>query len=58
MVKYIYKGKEIGRLGLISLMRSVGISSGYKVSHYEHLQNLASQGNTSAVEILNNLEVR
>lgn len=56
MKKYIYKGKEIGRLELISIMSSAGISSGYRVSHYQHLQNLASQGNASAKEILNNLK--
>ena len=57
MTKYIYKGKEILHTELLSLMRNAGIGSGYRVSHYEHLKALASEGNTNAVAILKDLHV-
>lgn len=57
MTKYVYKGKEILHTELLSLMRKSGIGSGYRVSHYEHLKALASEGNVSAVAILKDLHV-
>lgn len=57
MTRYIYKGKEIRHTQLLNIMRSAGIGSGYRVSHYVHLRNLAENGNEKAAEILKDLEV-
>ena len=55
---YIYKGKKIDHLEFLGLMRRNGIGSGYRVSHAEHLKNLAAKGNKKAQEILNNLVIK
>lgn len=55
---YIYKGKEIDHLDFLNIMKSAGLVSGWRVSHYQHLQDLAAKGNEKAIEILKDLEVR
>ena len=57
MTKYIYKGKEISHMAFISLCRNACLTSGYRCSHYDHLVDMAFQGNKRAVEILNDLQV-
>ncbi len=55
MKTYIYKGQEISHTAFISLMSRNGIPSGYRVSHEEHLQKLASDGNEKAQALISDL---
>lgn len=57
MTRYFYKGKEINHLEFIYIMRQNGLPSGWRKSHYEHLKELAENGNAKAIEILQNLKV-
>lgn len=51
-VKYFYKGEEINHLRFLQLMRNAGLVSGRRVSHWEHLQDMAEQGNEKAIALL------
>lgn len=54
---YYYDGKEISHLDFLFLMRQAGLESGYRISHYEHLKQMAEKGNKNAKEILSKLQV-
>lgn len=54
--KYFYKGKEIDHLRFLQLMKENGLTSGWRVSHWQHLQDLAEKGNEKAIELLKDLK--
>lgn len=57
MTKYYYKGKEISHLEFLRMMREIGLTSGYRVSHYQHLCDMAEKGNEKAMSLLADLRV-
>lgn len=57
MTTYIYKGEKITHTRFITLMRSAGMESGYRKSHYEHLEEQAAKGNKKAEALLNDLQI-
>lgn len=54
--KYFYKGKEISHLDFLRLMRELGLVSGYRVSHWDHLVEMAEKGNEKAISLLADME--
>lgn len=57
MTKYYYKDKEISHLDFLRMMREIGLASGYRVSHFEHLCDMAEKGNEKAKTLLADLSV-
>lgn len=57
MTKYYYKDKEISHLDFLRMMREIGLSSGYRVSHYEHLRDMVDKGNEKAIALLADMRV-
>ena len=55
--RYYFEGREIRHTQFLSIMRSAGLQSGYKESHFEHLTRLANSGNEKAQLILSKLTV-
>lgn len=57
MTTYYYKDKEILHLDFLRMMRKIGLTSGYRVSHYQHLRDMAEKGNEKAKALLADLRV-
>lgn len=57
MTKYYYKDKEISHLSFLRMMREIGLTSGWRVSHYQHLCDMAEKGNEKAKALLADLRV-
>lgn len=57
MTKYYYKDKEISYLSFLRMMREIGLTSGWRVSHYQHLCAMAEKGNEKAKSLLADLRV-